>query len=359
MATRKLLFRCDASTGIGLGHLSRCLNLADAVSRQGGACWFLVRRLGMDFSSWIVERGHTIIEHDVEVDVEVDVASGEVTTCLSDADQTRTKAEAARLGVGWIVVDSYSASSAYLAGLAGGNWRICVLDDLADRDLRSADAIVNPTPGAQAWPYIVSPQSVLLAGPQYALIHPTFAKARDSTGPSRIRPTAQRIMVCLGGTDASNLTEAVVDALVDAEPEAEPEAEIRAVVGPRPAAESLRARRPTVELLPRQSPAELASLMQWADLAVATASTVAFELSCLSVPSILIIAAANQARFVSALIERKLIPVLDAEYLPTMLGQLSALVRSHAERVARGDYTCWNELCDGKGAVRVASILLS
>jgi len=39
-ATLTVVFRCDASQAIGVGHVMRCLVLADALMQQGAKCIF-------------------------------------------------------------------------------------------------------------------------------------------------------------------------------------------------------------------------------------------------------------------------------------------------------------------------------
>ena len=41
----KVLFRLDASDQIGMGHLSRCLVLADALQQEGAEITFACRQL--------------------------------------------------------------------------------------------------------------------------------------------------------------------------------------------------------------------------------------------------------------------------------------------------------------------------
>jgi len=222
--------------------------------------------------------------------------------------------------------------------------RVCVLDDLANRDLLAADLVVNPTPGAEDWPYTLQEGATLLAGPSYALLNATFPKVRvESIGRER---GLDRVLICIGGKDGTGATGAVVEIVK----RALPSAALRVVV----ADQATGARGDRVQLHPPQRPREMVRLMAWADLAVATPSTLAWELACLGVPAVLVQVAANQTPIVRALREADLAQVCTGlDQLPAALEAYIALpAAARRQRVVR-----WAEVTDGRGAGRVAVAL--
>jgi len=54
----KVVFRCDASIQIGIGHVMRCLTLADALVEQGAECYFICREHTGHLLDIIRQRGH-------------------------------------------------------------------------------------------------------------------------------------------------------------------------------------------------------------------------------------------------------------------------------------------------------------
>jgi UDP-2,4-diacetamido-2,4,6-trideoxy-beta-L-altropyranose hydrolase len=326
-----VVLRCDASADLGLGHLSRCLNLAREVRSRGGQAWFVMRRLSPDLTDMPSDAGHQVTV----------VESGRVSCDLED--QQAVKAALDACSANWVVVDHYGADAQYLAELHG-RWRTCVLDDLGDRDLTQVDLIVNPGTKVR-----YPSSSSLLQGARYALLHPVFARKRELALAARAqrywRPPS-RFLVCLGGAGAAGVTLATIQEIK----ERTPTAEVRAVFGPGHFGELPRCEWPGVEVLPRQTAEQLAEHMLWADHAVGTPSTIAWELSCLGLLACLIVTARNQERVAEEL--GGFVPVESSTD-----GIAGALERELAcegdDRRARASR--WAALCDGQGAQRTLS----
>jgi hypothetical protein len=64
---------------------------------------------------------------------------------LGEADLHLLLDVALQRRVDWIVVDHYGADGAYLEGISVAGYRLAVLDDTGDRDLRAARLVVNPS----------------------------------------------------------------------------------------------------------------------------------------------------------------------------------------------------------------------
>jgi UDP-2,4-diacetamido-2,4,6-trideoxy-beta-L-altropyranose hydrolase len=203
----------------------------------------------------------------------------------------------------------------------------------------------QPWLGAAAWDYQVGEGAMLLAGPQYALLHPVYAATRPEALRRRgvTRPW-RRVLVCLGGADDGSLSESVLERIVDLSPEATVCVIARAG---NPPAKSLDATRAVVETRWNQSPEQMAAAMLWADFAVATPSTISLELSCLGVPSVLLSTAENQ---------RRLAEYLSAEELAVVPGGIAQLGGSLRD-ASRHDWSRWSALCPGRGATLVADYM--
>ena len=56
----EIVFRADSAVTIGIGHIMRCLTLADALRMQGIDSWFICRDLPGERTDLIVQRGYSV-----------------------------------------------------------------------------------------------------------------------------------------------------------------------------------------------------------------------------------------------------------------------------------------------------------
>ena len=314
-----------------MGHLFRSLNLADAVAREGGRCVIATATRSKELGRLVADRGHRV----------VDVSSGPPRSPLTESDAANTANAAASNAADWVVVDHYGADDAYLDAFA--DIRLCVFDDGSDRRLDTADLVVDPSPTRASPP---DHRARWLIGPSFAQLNSAFAGARPaSLARTRPRPPL-RLLITMGGADVLELTPSLVAAATGALPDAE----ICAVVGWFAQVDEWPAS-PRVRRVTGQTPRQMAARMLWADLAVATPSTTAFELACLGVPAILIPTAENQTRFVPAFAAHGAVVSGSADIRN---GRLAAALAS-GEPPPEDRGRRWPSLCDGTGSDRVCS----
>lgn len=338
------LFRCDAHRSIGLGHLSRCLTLAGALRSRGVDSVFAMQDRDARLGELVTSAGHCL--HLLEVEPQEGFAK------LSAADVHATRALAEQHGASWLVVDTYGATSEHFRAWRGDAWRLAALDDLGERDLSPCALVVNPTYGCESWTHRVSSATTVLAGAAFCLLAPVFAQLRASQGDPVGSRALHHVLVALGALDPGGWTIEVLRLLQ----RHHPSCQVRAILGDRDAdrAKHAAAGPASTRILPLQSPDELAQQMLWADLAIATPSTIAWELACLRVPAILHVVADNQ-RLVAAELNRGALASIshDIEGLEAHIADAQALL-ADSPRLAR-----WVDVCDGGGAERVADFMLT
>jgi UDP-2,4-diacetamido-2,4,6-trideoxy-beta-L-altropyranose hydrolase len=247
-----LVVRADGGPEIGMGHLMRCLALAQAWREAGGTCAWAGLDLPAAFEKRLAGEG-------IEA-VALDAARG------STGDADALGALAQRKGADWIAVDGYRFASGYQKQIQDAGTPVLWVDDQGGADPFTADLVLNQNLGASADGYAQrAAHTRLLLGPEYVLLRREFrtrARAeRTFDGP------APKIAVTLGGGDTRAPTVAVVNAVKD-------------VAG--------------VETRVIESVSDMAVALDWADVAITGAGSTVWEAAHLGVPMLLVVMGADQ-----------------------------------------------------------------
>lgn len=324
-----LFVRADASSSIGVGHVMRCLSLAEEWlrgQRQEGVT-FAVRELPDALAARIEKSGASLER-------------------LPDDRVETVVGAAARRGARYAVVDGYHLDKALQAALASkGERTVLVIDDEGESATDAATIVLNQNLHARKELYASrAPRARLLLGPTYALLRSEF---RDlDRQPRQGRP---RILVTLGGADPLNLTSVVMEALAGIE-----DVDLEVIVGAaNPRANELKATRPDDVFVAVD---DMATRMKRADLAIVAAGSTCWELACAGVPMLVFATADNQRSVQASVVERGIGAAL---HLPTKSGDVRAAATGllhdatlRLEMSRRG-----RALVDGKGTTRVVEVL--
>ena len=341
----KVLFRADASSQIGSGHVMRCLALSEALRPLASDIHFVCRRLPGELHELIEDRGFRCTLLPVE-DPAFDQSS--------DAQQTAELAD----GVDWLIADHYGIDHHWQRELRSESSRIMVIDDLADR-IHDCDILLDQTFGRHADEYrsLTPVACTVLAGTDYALLRPEFAAERDNALKRRVTiESVQNILVSMGGFDPENVTRDVLEALANTNNSEE--LTVTAVCGTKSpivagTLDELADKFRTLDI--RQHVANMAELMAGSDLAIGAAGTTSWERCCLGLPALIRVMAENQQEIAQRLQAAGAIRVWQStselrEQLDDYLGDDSLLRRASA--VA-------SNICDGRGLERVISEMQS
>lgn len=337
-----LLIRADASASVGVGHVMRCLALAQAWQETGAAVHLAMRDCPDGLRMRLEQEG--VIPH------------GLSTEPGSATDATTTAELAVRLGAVWVVVDGYAFGVAHQQASREAGCRVLFVDDYGHADAYTADLLLNQNVYATSTLYDArSGDTQLLLGLQYALLRREFwpwrAWVRETV------PQATRVLVTLGGGDPSNVTGRVIDAIGRLEGAA---VEAVVLVGAgNPHAQVLRRScqaAPHIQM--HQNVSDMPRLMAWADVAVAAAGSTSWELAFMQLPSITCAIAENQVPIAHALEQEGVTHYLgwhedvSAECVADMLDKLLRAEPHRAAMSRRG-----RELVDGRGAQRVVDAM--
>ena len=335
-----LLIRADASQAIGTGHVMRCLALAKAWQGTGGQVCCLMAESIPALEERLAREGVTVTR--------IAAAPGTV----SDAEQT--VAEAHRLGAAWVVADGYRFEPDYIRKLKAAGLRVLFLDDDGRFDFYAADVVLNQNISANSAMYDKrEPSTRLLMGSEYVLLRPEFlAEPRDREHPATVR----KVLVTMGGSDSENVTRKVLLALL----RIETNFEARIVVGSGNAWQDelqvLSSQRVGFQL--ERSPANMAPLMRWADMAISGAGGTCWELAYLGLPAIVIALSRDQQGIARGLAEHEVAASLGwhANLSEERISEaLNSLLSDLGRRRAMSEHG--RKLVDGRGAERVVTFL--
>ena len=185
-----IIFRVDASTQIGSGHVMRCLTLAESLNAKGIPVSFISRKLNGDLNYLISKKGFHVIE----------LKEPETKKVIKSVSQKNIEDYSQWLGVSemqdvqdtifslkhkkpdWLIIDHYSIGENWENELRPYVKNIMAIDDLANRR-HNCDVLLD-----QNWfenlktryDDLVPVSCIKLLGPKYVLMQPKFAELRKS-----------------------------------------------------------------------------------------------------------------------------------------------------------------------------------
>ena len=185
-------FRADANARSGLGHLRRCISVAQALARVGATSVFLCRRSDVPVSTIVGDAGF-----------ELRWVEGDAGAQPQEADADASVSALAGLSPDWVVVDDYGLDASWHRRVVASlKCQMAAVDDLADRPL-DVELLIdhNLAPaGDQARRYtrvLESMRTRRLFGPRFAMLGPAF----EALPAFVVRAQVSRIGIFLGGTD--------------------------------------------------------------------------------------------------------------------------------------------------------------
>ncbi|MEV5890050.1 PseG/SpsG family protein [Nonomuraea fuscirosea] len=328
---RRVGLRCDAGVESGVGHLVRCVALAEELCVRGVEVVFLGEVRG---SAWaraqLRERGLPLVP--------------------APREPAELAVLAAGLGLDAVVLDSYLLPEKTGAVLREAGVRVLAIVD-GDPLGQEADLYLDQNLGAEHRPFPSSVPSaaVRLAGARYVLLRDSVRRLKrdQQRVPDRAprRGGAPRVLCFFGGTDSAGVAPAWARALTET---GRPFA--GTVVSPVPfVAEG------PIEVIPPTD--RLPELMAGADLVLTAAGSAVWELLHLGVPAALTWVAGNQLIGYEELVGRGAAAGLGPEPGPEAVRVLAGLLGDPAAREEHGRKG--RDLVDGRGRERVADALLA
>lgn len=292
-----VVFRVDANTRLGIGHLMRCINLANQLSLNSVSCLFVLSNSSAPCVEKILSNGHEciVLENDTDFSNTHNPHSDYLYTCKV-IEKLHFKPK-------WLVIDHYEIDIFWETHVRPYVEKILVIDDLANRP-HDCDALAdhNLYDNFHIYDHLVGSNCRKYIGLDYAIINSDFSKNRIINKIARHK--IQHIGIFMGGGDHLNISEWLLDHLglyfdwLDLK-----QIKIDLIIGEQhPAKEALLTKyRESVNIKLHVDVSDMASLLRDIDIFIGAGGVSAIERCCLGIPSIVLVFADNQIRGVKAL----------------------------------------------------------
>lgn len=344
MDNQLLLIRADANKKIGLGHVMRCLTIAEAAKKAGVKSLFLLA--DDNAGEWLQERGQAYcVLHTEGVDMEAELPA----------------LEAAVKGSGFseavFLLDSYRITKEYVQKLKTflneKNIRLALMEDYGSSPYQ-ADILVNYNIYGTDFSYKENAAKTLL-GCRYMPLRQAFVQQEYE-----VREQVKNILITTGGSDACQIGIKFAKLLADRAFAGNAQLILHIVCGrfsqSREALLAFAKQKSNITVYTDVK--EMWTLMAKCDAAISAAGTTLYELCAVGVPTICFSFADNQILPGKAFAKHTPIPYAgDYEQNPdavcaAILDGLEKLCSMPQQKRKQMSIEL-KELVDGKGAERI------
>lgn len=272
----RIAFRFDGSKELGLGHVMRCLALADALDGCDLLFW---AREDEDIQKILEGRKVTYIKYHETIENELAFIANELKRNNIDA----------------LIVDLLQYPSNYLKELSETGVKLITLHELEVRDDFS-DLVINYNSFRNFTQYYKKDEKRQCFGLRYAILREGIRKFKAA----RISKIVRNILITMGGSDPMGITLKAANALKSLPGNIQVVIHVGPAFKHRTRLNEIRnqiAGRYVIE----ENVSELAELMIKADIAVAAAGNTMYELCYLGVPAMVIAQNGHQYEFATEL----------------------------------------------------------
>jgi len=277
---KRVVFRADGSSSLGMGHIMRCLAFATGLAQWGVKATFVTRGYSPKVAELIRTNGAAVNEISPDATLEEDVGL------------TRKAANQERANV--IVMDLCNRPAVaepaqldhYHKLLAQGYFTIGITTE--GKAWLPTDLVLSPYAGSSIPGSGVKGGQEMLLGPSYCILRPEFIAAAEAK--RDIDENGNKVLVMVGGSDHLHLTSKIVAGLSAL---SKPGLSLRVVIG---SGYSEDLRKEVAELLQEfpgkpqclEHGSDLAQAMLWADLAITGDGLTMYETAATGTPSIIL-----------------------------------------------------------------------
>lgn len=270
----RVAFRVEGDPCVGLGHIMRCMALAQGLVKCGHQVFFFMSQGTQQFCSkrtdWL----------------------GEILALTQTDKQLESEwvvEQCQQLQIDWLVLDGYQFDQTYRHSFQSTKFKLAVFDDMNNSGTLHADLVINGAPNAASLHYQSTAANALLAiGQEYQVLRQEFLQVNRNNWSDR-----ENLTLMFGGSDPKNLTIQLLNALQ----RQHPSMPITVITGAAyPALLELKKtiKNSALTISHIHDCQNMAQVLETTKLAVSAAGGSQFELRACGVPAILVVVADNQ-----------------------------------------------------------------
>jgi UDP-2,4-diacetamido-2,4,6-trideoxy-beta-L-altropyranose hydrolase len=351
-----IAFRVDSSIEMGVGHIMRCLALADELRKNDASITFVCRDLDGHLGGLVIQKGYMLKL--LPSPLTKFTNSWLKTSCEVDSNETLDALESK---IDLLIVDHYGLQQGWHRKVSRITRKIMVIDDLANRQL-SCDILLDQTFGREKDDYLkwVGSDTTVLCGTNYALLREQFSKSRDQALKKRRDFNGiKNILVNFGGADFSNDSSRILNILSNLKFINTPSVDV--VLGKSALyMDEIQRQVDSYDLKVRvfSYVDDIAGLMLKADVAIGAGGSSSWERCALGLPALLFVNANNQLLIAKNLEKAGAVVLIDKStaYSKYFIDALLELDGN------KDNYNCFSQsaanICDGLGVKRVVDKIL-
>ena len=194
MMAMRVIFRVEGEPNIGLGHVMRCMALAQRLVGDGHVVFFFMSQRSQHFcqnrADW---PGKIFPIVDIAKNAEPEWL---ITQCLE-------------LRADWLVVDGYQFDLDYRQSLQSKVFKVAIFDDMNNSGALYADMVINGALNASLHNYqLTAPKALLAIGKNYQVLRQEFLQLSNKKWADR-----KSLTLMFGGSDPNNLSLLVLQSL--------------------------------------------------------------------------------------------------------------------------------------------------
>lgn len=310
MIKKKVLLRVDGNSQIGLGHIYRCIAIAEML-KEDFECEFLLS--SQSISNKIIPK-----EFSIKI----------IPPNYSFEFEDKWIAENYNKHSVLIILDGYQFNSDYQKKIKASGIKSIYIDDLA-KEYIYANAVINHSPSAKEKDYQKENDTKLFLGTDYAMLRQGFLQKAKL--PYSTYQPIHSVLISMGGSDENNITLKIVEALLPIKQIQK----INIVLGAayqykNTLQQLLVTSKKNSQLFSNLPEKEIIELMQLSDAAIAPCSTTCLELFAINKPVFAGFSASNQINLYTYFSENNLI--VDLKNLQTItIKEIQDIVESNIE----------------------------